>query len=265
MTVHDTGMAEVPMTGPAEAVEQGEAEYAALLAMLRGLDQGQWASPTECPGWSVREVVAHLNGAAEEAVRRRVQVRHLVVARTRDRRLPTVDSLSAQQVADRAGRSPSALLAELEELARRAPRARSRVPAFVRGRPMPPDSGAFPGETMAYLIDVIYHRDVWMHRVDIARATGCELVRSAAEPAIVAQVVRDLSRTWAGAPFRLTLTGRVEGSWRIGTGSGDAGEVSVDAVALCRLLSGRSDETDPTYDGPDAGVVDRLRSTRILF
>jgi hypothetical protein len=118
---------------------------------------------------------------------------------------------------------------------------------------------------MGYLIDVIYARDVWMHRIDIARATGCPMPVSDAEPAIVAQVVRDLSRAWVGPPFALTLTGRVEGTWRVGDGTGDAGEATVDTIALCRLLSGRSDETRVSYDGPDPGLVDRLRRTRVLF
>ncbi|HET8561819.1 MAG TPA: maleylpyruvate isomerase family mycothiol-dependent enzyme [Marmoricola sp.] len=264
MITHGTATV-MPMTSRQEAVGQGEAEYAALLAMLGALSTEDWARPTECPGWTVREMVAHINGAAEEAVRKRVQVRHMTLAMSRDRGIPTVDSLSAQQVADRDGRTPQQLLVELAELARKAPRARSKAPVLVRSRPMPPSAGALPGDTMAYLIDVIYHRDVWMHRIDIARATGCEMVASGAEPAIVAQVVRDLSRGWSATPFTLTLTGRVEGSWRIGDGGQDAGEITVDAVALCRLLSGRSDEVTPAYGGTHPDVVDRLRSTRILF
>jgi uncharacterized protein (TIGR03083 family) len=264
MTTHGTATV-ISMTSPDEAVGQGEAEYAALLAMLRTLADADWQRPTECPGWRVREMVAHVNGAAEEAVRTRVQMRHMAVAMTRDRSMPTVDSLSAQQVADRSGRTPAELLAELTDLARRAPRARSKAPALIRSRPMPADSGALPSDTFGYLLDVIYHRDVWMHRIDIARATGCDLVSSAAEPAIVAQVVRDLARAWTGPAFTLTLTGRVEGSWLIGTGDRIAGELTVDAVALCRLLSGRSDETHPVYDGPAPDLVERLRRTRILF
>ena len=130
---------------------------------------------------------------------------------------------------------------------------------------MPAAAGALPGDKLAHLLDVIYPRDVWMHRIDIARATGCELVRSHAEPAIVAQVVRDLARAWRDPAFTLTLTGRVEGSWQVGTGEGGEGEVSVDAVALCRLLAGRSDETAPAYDGPAPDLVARLRSSRVLF
>lgn len=253
------------MTTRQDAIAQGEAEYAALLAMLHTLAPEDWSRSTDCPAWTVREIVAHVNGAAEEAVSRKVQARHLLIAQTRDRKVPTVDSLSAQQVADRESRTPDELVAELERLGPTAPRARSRTPGLVRNRPMPTGSGCLPGDTMGYLIDVIYSRDVWMHRIDIDRATGCGMPADDAEPAIVGQVVRDLSRGWARTPFTLRLTGRVEGSWRVGDGEGDAGEASVDAVALCRLLSGRSDETHVLYDGPEPGLVDRLRETRVLF
>jgi len=164
------------MTTRQDAIAQGEAEYDALLRMLRPMSAADWARPTDCPAWTVREVVAHVNGAAEEAVSRTVQARHLLTAQTRDRKVPTVDSLSAQQVADREGRTPEELVAELERLGPVAPRARSKVPGLVRSRPMPADSGCLPGDTMGYLIDVIYARDVWMHRIDIARATGRDLV-----------------------------------------------------------------------------------------
>lgn len=264
--ITNTTATAIPVPTHEEAAAQGEQEYAALVAMLRSLMPADWARRTECPGWTVREMVAHITGAAEEAVRPSVLARHMVLARSRDRKLPTVDSLSAQQIADRAGRSPEELLTELERLAALAPRKRARVPGLVRGARLPASVGAPESrDTMAYLLDVIYNRDVWMHRADIARATDCAMPGSDAEAAVVAQIVRDLSRTWDGMPFTLTLTGRCPGTWQVGTGATDGGTVTVDTVALCRLLSGRRDETDPAYDGPDSGVVDRLRATRILF
>ena len=260
----------MPVTTAQEAIVQGEAEYAALLAMLRTLTSADWSRGTDCPAWTVRDIVAHVTGAAEEAVRRRVQLRHLLVAQTRDRQRPTADSLSAQQVADREGHAPDQLVSELQKLAQAAPRGRAGTPGFLRRRPMPADAGCLPGDTIGYLVDTIYNRDLWMHRIDIARATGCHLVPSDAEPAIVGQVARDLSRAWAGTPFNLTLTGRVRGSWRIGEGHGgggdaDTAEVTVNAVALCRLLSGRSDETEPALHGSEPDLVEALRNSRVLF
>ena len=40
------------------------AERGALASDLAGLTREQWASPSLCPGWTVRDVVAHLTAAA---------------------------------------------------------------------------------------------------------------------------------------------------------------------------------------------------------
>lgn len=37
-------------------------ERAALLDLLRGLDEEQWSRPTECPAWTVKQVALHLLG-----------------------------------------------------------------------------------------------------------------------------------------------------------------------------------------------------------
>ena len=39
-------------------------EYDRLLRLLRGLHAEQWRAPTDCEGWDVHDVVAHLVGAA---------------------------------------------------------------------------------------------------------------------------------------------------------------------------------------------------------
>src|SRR5262249_61529912 len=57
----------------------------------------------------------------------------------------------------------------------KAARARRRAPGFIRRRAMP-DLQSVGGReeawTLGFLIDVILTRDPWMHRADIARATG---------------------------------------------------------------------------------------------
>lgn len=252
----------IKMTATSDAVSVAEAEYAALLTMLRGLPDTQWTRPTDCAGWTVRDIVAHVAGAADEAVHLAVQGRHMLQAKTRDRKMALVDSLSKQQIADRAQSTNSEILDELAGLATSAPKARSRVPGPVRRMALP-DPARQPGDTMGYLLDVIYPRDVWMHRIDISRATGCEMSESGVEDVVVAQVVRDLQRAWSGVPFTLTLTGRGAGSWPIG--GNDGGVLAADSVDLCRLWSGRSDESSPSYAGPNPEVVDTLRATRLLF
>lgn len=248
----------------AEARTAAEQEYAALLVMLQGLDQSLWSAPTECSPWTVRDMVAHLNGAAEEAARLSVQIRHLRGARARVGQMSFVDALNEQQLADRRGAVPADLLTELTTLAVKAPKARMRTPLFLRRRPLPEAAGALPGDPLAYLLDVIYTRDIWMHRIDIARATGCDLPDSGAEPLVVAQVVRDLARAWPAEPIVLTLRGGVGGTWPIGSVDEitDPARIELDTVAACRVWSGRSDETG--LDPKDKATM-ALLEARPLF
>lgn len=57
------------------------------------------------------------------------------------------------------------------------------------------------------LMDRIYTRDAWMHRADLARATGRPLVLSAGHDG---RIVADAVEEWAAVhrrPFTLVLTG----------------------------------------------------------
>lgn len=117
----------------------------------------------------------------------------------------------------------------------RALRARSRLPAPLRALPVPlgPPLGVRP---LGYLTDRVYTRDAWMHRIDIARATGrAPVVTAEHDGALVADAVAEWAATH-GQPFRLRLTGPAGGSWSAGV----EGElIALDAIELCRRLAGR--------------------------
>jgi len=256
----------IRMTTRGDAPALATAEYEALLSTLRDLPGSAWEAPTDCEGWTVWHIVAHVVGAAEEAARPAVLVRHTVGALGRHRTGVLVDALNAQQIADRRGRTPRDLVDELARLAPAAVRGRHRLPAAVRRLPLPAAAGCQPGDTLGYLYDVIYTRDIWLHRVDIARATGTPMPPSDAEAAVLEQVVRDLARSWRGPGFTLALSGRVSGLWPIGDARPGAPVITLDAVALCRSLSGRGDEGWPATAGPGAsGVLEDLRRARVAF
>jgi hypothetical protein len=88
-----------------------------------------------------------------------------------------------------------------------------------------------------FLVDTIFTRDTWMHRLDISRATAREMAITAQHDGrIVAGVVAE----WAhrhGKPFTLTLTGPAGGTWRA---SGGGELVELDALEFCRTVSGRA-------------------------
>jgi hypothetical protein len=75
-----------------------------------------------------------------------------------------------------------------------------------------------PRFSIGYLLDIIYNRDLWMHRMDLARATGQPFQAGGRDRHIIEHAVRDLAQTWPAAPVTLELTGPAGGTWLIGSG-----------------------------------------------
>jgi hypothetical protein len=79
-----------------------------------------------------------------------------------------------------------------------------------------------------------------MHRADIARATGTDMVLTADHDGrIIADVVAEWARRH-GQPFTLSLTGPAGGEY-IGGRNGE--HIPIDAVEFCRTLAGRAQGT----------------------
>jgi hypothetical protein len=76
-------------------------------------------------------------------------------------------------------------------------------------------------------------RDLWIHRVDLARTTGRPLMLGAHDREIVAQVIADLGRAWQGRPVLLELTGPAGDRWTLGQGA-PVTTVRADAVDYLR-------------------------------
>jgi hypothetical protein len=97
-------------------------------------------------------------------------------------------------------------------------------------------NGAPETWSLGFLTDVILTRDPWMHRLDLARATGRPPVLTSDHDGVI---VGDVVAEWArrhGQPYRLQLTGPAGGSWSAGTGGE---EITMDATDFCRVVSGR--------------------------
>ncbi len=213
-----------------------EVEYSRLIALLRTFSNDDWHRPTDCTAWDVRQVVAHLVGAAESNARVPEFLRQARLGRkVRDGR-PLVDGINDVQVRERADRTPVRLIDDLADAGRRGVRARRRLPSPMRALVLPfgPPLGTKP---LGYLMDRIYTRDAWLHRIDICRAVG-------REPELTAEhdgrIVADVVEEWAlvhGRPYALTLRGPAGGSWA----SGQSGEAhDMDAIEFCRIVSGRA-------------------------
>src|SRR6202041_1940413 len=92
-----------------------------------------------------------------------------------------IDAMTATQVRERSAMTPGAITHRLAIVAPRAVRARRRTPAPVRWAGRMRQDPPFETErwTFGYLVDIIFTRDTWLHRLDIARATDQAMVLSA--------------------------------------------------------------------------------------
>jgi uncharacterized protein (TIGR03083 family) len=234
-----TPVEEIPRIGRAEAMLLAEAEDARFVAFLRTLGPEDWRRPTDCDRWDVHAIAAHVLGTAKDysALRRTIRSQVAGTRLARELRLPEpLDGVNERQVRMHAHLSPAELVEELELWASRLRQARRRFPRPLRRMPLSSMGLRF---RLGQLIEVILTRDVWMHRVDIGRATGRPIELTAEHDG---RLVADVVAEWAarhGRPFDLVLTGPAGGHFV----SGDPSEREhheLDAVEFCRIASGRA-------------------------
>lgn len=258
---------EIPQTPPVRVAEVATAELEAELVLLGTLDGQDWSRPTDCVGWDVHDLTAHLVGEYEEIFRPGVLLRRL---RKGHRRYPDrsrLDAHNQQQIDELCDRSGPELVAAVARLAPKAIRARRRLRRPLRRLPVarlfPEEARRMPDVGLGYLLDVIMLRDVWMHRVDLAQATGRPLALGEHDGEVVSQVVRDVGRCWDEPSVLLELTGPAGGRWLLGDDA-PAATVRADAVAYLRVVSGRNGHPALQADG-DPPAIAAVAAARLVF
>ncbi len=228
----------IPTLGHAEAMGLASTEFTRMIELLTQLTIDDWQQPTVCAPWNVHQLVAHVVGMAEAQASFRQFVHDFRSARKRSGGA-MIDAMNATQVRERADMTTAQLVERLVESAPRAVRSRKRTPALMRKLKLMKQDPPFEAErwTYGFLVDTIFTRDPWVHRIDISRATGREVVITAAHDGrIVAAVVAEWARRH-GKPFSLTLTGDAGGRWESGT---DGEQIEMDALEFCWTVSGRA-------------------------
>jgi uncharacterized protein (TIGR03083 family) len=249
----------VPISRGTDARELALTAYDRLLALLEQLEPDEWHLPTECGHWDVAAVVGHLigGGKAYASLRALMQEQRCAKRIAGEFDGNTLDAANELQVRNHADLTPAERIAALRAVAPDSVAGRLRLPRPLRWVRVPMDTGGStaPGMpskiVLGHLMDVILTRDVWMHRVDIARATGRKLELDAA---FDGRIVEDVVAEWAarhGQPFLLTVSGPAGGRFSQGVPGGTSA-FELDAVELCRILSGRADG-------------EGLLETRVLF
>ncbi len=230
----------IPPITPQEVEGLARTEYERVADQLRSLAPDDWTKPTDCPLWDVRAMAGHTTGMLATFAGFRPMMTAMRAATTAAKRSggPLIDALTAKQVADHAHLSIPELIAKVDEVGPRAARWRATRPALFRKMPMKQEvDGQEETWRMGYLLDIILTRDPWMHRVDIARATGRELeLTPEHDGRLIALVVAEWARRH-GKPFHLVLTGPAGGEY-VADDNGE--QLTIDAVEFCRTLSGRA-------------------------
>ena len=244
----------------ADAMQLQQVELDRTLEVLRQLTPEQWRAQTDCPAWDVHHMYLHVLGACEASASMRENLHQMVAAKRHQRRNggPLEAGLSHVQVQDRAHLSPDGLIEQLTEIAPVTVRKRTKMPAVMRRARMSVDGPVIEKWRLGYLIDTIYLRDAWMHRVDLSGATGREMdLRPDHDGRIVADVVAEWARRH-GRPFTLVLhgvaggtyrsTGRAEAATEDEDGDIDGPVIELDAVEFCRIHAGRVPAPHPLFD-----------------
>jgi uncharacterized protein (TIGR03083 family) len=235
-----TAAESVPPIRSAEGLLLSRVEYVRFLEVLDTLSEEEWAAPTELPGWDVKAVASHVLGGLECVAVPREFVRQVRAGRrlAREIALPHPnDGLNEVQVREHAPLSGAEVADRIRALVERALRHRGRTPRWLRRavRPSLDVAGRVP---LGWVLDVVYTRDTYLHRVDVCRALGREVVVDDVEERVVADIVREWSARH-GKPVTLRLTGPAGGTYEC-HGGGD--EMAYDAVEFTRLVSGRGDK-----------------------
>jgi uncharacterized protein (TIGR03083 family) len=231
---------EIPRIKHDEAMAITAAENHRLWELLIDIKPDEWSLPTDCTRWDVRAIVVHLIAAAEAQASVVEFVRQTMAGRKLMEEIGgtyPVDGMNEAGLRARSHLTPEELPDRWSRVAAEALGFRRRMPAPIRALPLLRlDRGLW--KPLGNLYDIGFTRDVWMHRVDLSRATGRTFNATAQHDG---RIVADIIAEWATThtdPFTLKLTGRAGGTFvRDPADPGDC--LEVDAIDCCRILSGR--------------------------
>jgi uncharacterized protein (TIGR03083 family) len=221
-----------------EARQLAQDEFDRFAELAASLSGEEWAMPTDCTGWDVRNMALHVLGSADAQASVREFAHQMRRGLPLNKQIDShhwVDGLNELQIRERQHLSNPEVVDQLGAVGSRAVKGRWGTPPPMRYLPIPfgPPIGWQP---LKYLLDVGFTRDVWCHRIDICSATGRPMPLT---PQHDGRLVADIVAEWAsihGEPFDLVLEGPAGGKFTQGV---DGERVDIDALDFIRTLSGR--------------------------
>jgi uncharacterized protein (TIGR03083 family) len=187
-----------------------------ILSIGHTLSDPEWASPTECPKWTVKDVYAHLIGGE-----RWVAAGHPLPEEG-------FEAWSAEPVLARREAAPSAILDELREVYEQ------RLVEIERDAIDPTQPAHTPTGRQVTMETLLRGRvfDVWAHEQDIRRAVG--------RPGNLASPAAAIAGEWLVASLPRIVARDAEAPPGSGVRLTTTGEVTIDvAVAVDRSGRGR--------------------------
>jgi len=230
-----------PLTRSA-AIAMGHTEYKRFVDALTDLEPKDWARPTHCDGWTVRDLAGHIAGAMETArgLRYLLAEQRAVAKRRKQSGEAEIDAMSAVQIAKVAKLDPAELIEHMRQLIDPAIDGRARIPEIIAHRiRFPVEIGSVAERwDLSYLNGIILTRDTWLHRVtDLAAAVDrAPVLDESHDQPLVADVAAEWARRH-GYPVDLHLLGPAGGHYTAGT---KGPTIELDAIDFCRILSGRA-------------------------
>lgn len=259
----------IPYVNADETCYLLQTEFGRFLTLLETLAPPDWAKPTACTLWDVRDMVAHQAGGYASGTGYMEMFRQYS-AMFKKAPLPE-DAINALQLRERAGKSPAELIAELRQVGPVAIRKWAYQFRIVKPLVAPHPVGGLL--SLRHLMWVIHSRDTWMHRLDICRATGREFEQTREHDGrIVALVMRDvdnvLRKQLGGRAVVFDLSGVAGGVWQVGPGAVQA-TIQIDALDFSMLASGRFSAAEArakaVLSGDPALAELALAKTLVLF
>lgn len=233
-------------------------ELARFLAIVDGLSEAEWQLPTPCHLWNVRDIVAHQGGHVQmgsgvKGLLAQVQPKHTRAYKHLG--LSGNDAANQAQVEMRRDRTTAELVAEVREGTPRAIASRVRMNPLARNIRLPvPGYGLM---TLDHLLNVVFPRDMWIHRLDLADATGRNFEITPGHDTMLLEGVlvdmeRNVRKLLPGRSLVLTIDGPAGGTWRLG--EGDEIAVAMELPTVLRRSSERSTAAETllhaTVDAP---------------
>lgn len=229
---------------PGEPIADLATEAEVVDALLTGLPDEAWTTPTPAPGWSVAHQVGHLIFVYRMAALAAGDPERFVATISTVGERGGFDAVVKATAAEHLGEGPSALREHWRQAresavgALRAVPAGSTVPWLVN--PLPPVVLAAAGMMEAFA-----------HGQDIADGLGVAPVRTDR----LRHIVDFVALTWQfgyesnrvtppALPFRFEVTAPSGETWHVGAGDENGGVISGSAEDLCLLATRRRHRAD---------------------